>query len=90
MYKFDDIHLYHAKYRRLVEIQSSIDSCVVIVGVPSIFDFDIRYKLFQRLEAMEDDGGTLGLTNGNDDGTAVGDKLDRAINYLEAYKQSLK
>ena len=85
MYKFDDIHLYHAKYRRLVEIQSSIDSCVVIVGVPSIFDFDIRYKLFQRLEAMEDDGG-----NGNDDGTAVGDKLDRAINYLEAYKQSLK
>ena len=46
--------------------------------------------LFQRLEAMEDDGGTLGLTNANDDGTAVGDKLDRAINYLEAYKQSLK
>ena len=50
----------------------------------------LRYRLFCRLEEMEEVGTNLGWTNRCDEGTSNGDRLDRAINAFQVYKKAFK
>ena len=48
----------------------------------------LRYKLFCRLEEMEQEGAGLGLTIRREEGAAIASRLDRSQNVLKRYKAS--